>query len=94
MSDNGIGDVVRFINTKEREENLGMEIEEQLRRIIKADREDFERKLKNIKAGLEREVKLLRRENARLIQVLRNRADKRPAEEITPKLLRVIQHRS
>jgi len=94
MSDNGIGETVRFINSKEREENLGLEIEEQLRRVIKADREDFDHKLRIMKAGYEREVKLLRRENARLIQLLRHRAETRPAEEITPKLLRVIQHKS
>lgn len=87
------GEVVRFIASKEREENLGMEIEEALRKVIKADREDFDRKLKSIKANYEREVRILRRENARLIQILRNRAEKRPAEKMAPKLLQVL-HKS
>jgi hypothetical protein len=78
---------VASIRSKHLRENMGMEIEEQLRRVIKTDRENFERRVQAINKIHRREVRILKRNIRDLRAIIQKEADERPAKLIAAAII-------
>jgi len=86
MKNDDLGSVSQF-RSRERESDLGMTIEEQLRRVIQADRREFTSKVRSLKLKHNKEIKALQEEIESLRRLVKKNAEERPAENIASKIV-------